>query len=304
MRRWLVWVCCGTVLAQMAATPSVADEAFAADRGAVLRLAGAYAVTRRVTGDAASPGEAASRQIVVVAEDTGRRVVLRHLLVMGEPAVVVLGGRQEWSFVAAGESASRPTRVGADTYAIRPVPGTPAAADGWVRSVYGVDGTPGRHAWGRWTHDGAGPRWEAVAPAAAALGRHDRGRTDGAAWREALDRVALGRRGWVRRTEETKRGDGTRPVVAGAVLERFVRAEGVDFGPALRHWDEVGAYWAGVRSAWASAFAAAGDRPVGLRSSVGGVPRWRALADGAASPTPDAADVLAPYLVLPDDRPD
>ncbi|MEM6459204.1 MAG: DUF6607 family protein [Planctomycetota bacterium] len=296
-----------------AATLGFADEAFAADRGAVLRLAGAYAVTRGTAESGASPTEAASSQIVVVAGDTGDGVVLRHLLVMGEPAIVVLGGSQEWSFVPAGRAVLRPTRVGPDKYAMRPVPGTPAAADGWVRSVYGVDGTPGRHAWGRWSHDGAGARWEAAAPAAATLGRHDQGRSDGLTWRQARDRVTLGRRGWVRETEETKRGDATPASVAGVVTERFVRAEGVDFGPALRHWDEVGPYWAGVRSAWAAVFSASGDEAVRLRPRVDGVPRWRAVADGAAvwayragerSAEAVAAERLGPYLIRTGGRAD
>ncbi|MEM9419357.1 MAG: DUF6607 family protein, partial [Planctomycetota bacterium] len=70
------------------------DAGFARDRQAILSLAGGYQVDYRFEETAAlrpgyelaSPYTASAVEWVVVAQDTGERVVLQHLLVMGEPA--------------------------------------------------------------------------------------------------------------------------------------------------------------------------------------------------------------------------
>ncbi|MEM8739609.1 MAG: DUF6607 family protein, partial [Planctomycetota bacterium] len=85
-----------------------AERVFARDREAVLGLAGVFEVAYRYEEVAAlrpgvelsEPYGAAAREVVVVTEDTGRRVVLVHLLVAGDGAgvVVVKLGRQDWAY--------------------------------------------------------------------------------------------------------------------------------------------------------------------------------------------------------------
>ncbi|MBB6428720.1 DUF6607 family protein [Algisphaera agarilytica] len=259
------------------------DAGFARDRQAILSLAGGYQVDYRFEETAAlrpgyelaSPYTASAVEWVVVAQDTGERVVLQHLLVMGDPARVVKHWQQTWDY--APSSVLR--YVDQSVWESRELL-SPGQIGRWSRTVSEADGSPSYGAWGRWTHGAAGAQWSASTAVLAPPPRREGLRRGTYQAVLVRDRLQVLPDGWMQQQTLTKRwiNDNTPGLARESGVVRYRRIDdqperAAGFVEAAGYWQQVEGFWAEGRRAWDDLFA--DGQPVLLRDEVDGEPRWR-----------------------------
>jgi hypothetical protein len=241
-----------------------AKAAFEADRESILAMAGHFHVTfdmRETTpwraGYAPIPakvmgGEESVRSI----EDTGRHIVLQHLLVVKTEdgkTHVVKHWRQDWTYepesvlVYAGEGQWKREAVPA---AMRP--------GRWSQTVWQTDDSPRYGGWGQWTEEGGVRRWRSNwtwRP----LARRDAVRHPPYDRYLGINRHSPTPDGWIHWQDNIKMGkaDGKLvPFVQESVLNTYKRGDDYDVAAADAYWTATKDYWAAVRQLWDAAIAA------------------------------------------------
>lgn len=244
------------VLAQKAVVAPA--DAFAQDRASILAMAGDFKVTfdlRETTSWRADytpyVGKLQSgHESVRVAEDTGRHIVLQHLLVVkdGAKTIVVKHWRQDWTY--------EPTTVlayqGKGHWASEPVP-EPQRKGRWSQTVWQTDDSPRYGGWGQWTEEGGVRRWRSSwtwRP----LARRDATRKPPYDRYLSINRHSPTPTGWIHWQDNLKMGpDATGkivPFVQEAGLNTYVRDPGFDASAADAYWNATKEYWAAMRTAW------------------------------------------------------
>jgi len=236
-----------------------AEEAasFAADRDTILAMAGDYRV--RFDMQESTPWregyEPLERKIsggyesVRVIEDTGNRIVLQHLLVIGsgEDAFVIKHWRQDWEY--------EPRRIlayaGPNRWVWEEVPERMRTGR-WSQTVYQVDDSPRYAGWGQWETTNGIRRWRSNWTQRP-LARRDAVRDPVYDMYAAINRHQLTPTGWIHWQDNTKldlvEGEA-QPVVQEYVLNTYDRFDGYDAAPADRYWEATREYWAAVRAQW------------------------------------------------------
>ncbi len=151
----------GSVLAEDAPQAATVADPPAADRAAILAMAGTYAVDFQFQETLAlqpgytltKPYQEDARELVVVAEDTPRRIALQHLLLVGKGAVIQ-HWRQIWTF----EDTSLTEFRGHNTWRTRTL-GPEETKGAWTQLVTNVDNSPRYEGVGRWEHTGGVSSW-------------------------------------------------------------------------------------------------------------------------------------------------
>jgi hypothetical protein len=244
------------------------------DRTAILAMAGEYAVTFDFTetvvlkpGYARKPGKrTGANEVVIVVEDTPARIVLQHLLVVGD-GHVVKHWRQDWAWEA-------PTRFefSADqTWTVRAL--APERTKGaWTQCVYEVSDAPRYCGTARWVHDGAASTWESDRGWRPLPRREYTTRSDYNAL-GAVNRHTVTAEGWTHEQDNEKTvrdavGKPTGAIVREFGFNEYRRTRGVDFAPAYRYWRDTAGFWAAVRTRWDRLWATGG---VQLKTKVDGM---------------------------------
>lgn len=243
--------------ATLAAIPASAP-AFERDRAAILGMAGEFDITFDFTETVAlrngyqlkPPKHSRGTELVEVIEDSGRRIVLQHILVLGEEHTVVKHWRQDWTYEDSEVWAFRGRGLWErESHAEPEVRGT------WSQAVYEVDDSPRYESTGRWQHDASSSTW-----------------TSGVTWRPlprreytqrddydvivALNRHVVTLQGWKHEQDNSKldlddtSGD---PMLAREEgLNTYKRVTGYDFSAGRDYWKRTEAFWVDVRREWAS----------------------------------------------------
>jgi hypothetical protein len=246
----------------LAHPPIAAEDAaasFEQDRADILAMAGNYRVrfdmqeATRWTADY-TPLDAKTsggHEVVRVIEDTGRRIVLQHLLVveMDGQSHVIKHWRQDWEY--------EPARVlvysDRNTWTWEDVPERMRTGR-WSQTVYQVDDSPRYGGWGQFETQGGIRRWRSNwtwRP----LARRDAVRNPVYDRYYAINRHQVTPDGWVHWQDNTKMGvvDGElRPVVQEYVLNTYTRFDDYDVAAADAYWAATSEYWAAIRAEWAA----------------------------------------------------
>ena len=237
-----------------------AKAAFQADRETILSMAGDFAVTfdmqestswmegyepidRKVSGGYES---------VRVIEDTGTKIVLQHLLVVGskEDPYVVKHWRQDWEY----EPEQILTFSGGDTWELTDVPEAMRAGR-WSQTVYQVDDSPRYAGWGEWQVTNGVKRWRSnwtMRP----LARRDDIRDPIYDRYKGINRHQITPKGWIHWQDNTKMmpakdGSGALvPVVQEYVLNTYERFDDYNVAAADEYWAKTKDYWAAIRAKW------------------------------------------------------
>jgi hypothetical protein len=254
------------VLAQDAPAPDhaaapgtpAAQDAFRADRASILAMVGDFAVTfdlRETTswraGYVPYAGKLQSgHESVRVAQDTGRHIVLQHLLVVkdGARTFVVKHWRQDWTY----EPESVLAYQGKGQWAPEPVPET-LRQGRWSQTVWQTDDSPRYGGWGQWTQEGGVRRWRSSwtwRP----LARRDATRHPPYDRYLSINRHSPTPTGWIHWQDNLKMGpDETGklvPFVQEAGLNTYTRDPAFDASAADAYWNATKDYWAAIRAAW------------------------------------------------------
>ncbi|MEL7198773.1 MAG: DUF6607 family protein [Pseudomonadota bacterium] len=278
-------------LALLAApTPALADDpvgdrtaeveaaSFAEDRADILAMAGDFKVTfdmQETTPwhadytpiDAKISG---GHESVRVIEDTGRKIVLQHLLVVGsdENPFVVKHWRQDWEY----EPAQILVYDAPGKWILQDVP--EAMRKGrWSQTVYQVDDSPRYAGWGQWETTNGVRRWRSnwtIRP----LARRDATRDPVYDHYRAINRHQNFPGGWIHWQDNTKLKwvDGEAvPYVQESVLNTYVRFDDYPVSAADDYWAASAEYWAAVRAEWDAALATNGGISVEEEAQTGTV---------------------------------
>ncbi len=240
---------------------AVAEQAtFELDRATILALAGDFKVTFDMQESTAwmEGYEPLDRKIsgghesVRVVEDTGTKIVLQHLLVVGDEAnpYVVKHWRQDWQY----EPAKILTYEGGDSWELTDVPEAMRAGR-WSQTVYQVDDSPRYAGWGQWEMTNGVKRWRSNWTARP-LARRDAVRDPIYDHYVGINRHQITPNGWIHWQDNTKMmpdadnpGEHT-PVVQEYVLNTYERFDDYRVDAAEAYWAKTEAYWAAIRDKW------------------------------------------------------
>jgi hypothetical protein len=238
----------------------MADEGFERDRKAILAMAGEFEVKFRFdetvslrAGYELRHDQSAGFETVLVVEDTGRRIVLQHILVSRDGEHVVKHWRQDWTY----EDRELREYAGRRMWSSRRLRASEARRH-WTQAVFEVNDGPRYESHGRWVHDGEYSSWQSQLTWRPLPRREYSTRKDYDVLL-AVNRHAITPWGWVHEQDNTKwdRVDVTgHPYLARELgVNEYRRIAGFDFGPARAYLERTRDYWAAVRAEWARALA-------------------------------------------------
>jgi len=245
----------------LAHPPIAAEQAaatFEQDRADILAMAGNYKVRFDMQEStrwdpAYTPIDKKTSggfEAVRVIEDTGRKIVLQHLLVVNADGkdMVIKHWRQDWEY--------EPTRVlvyaDTNTWKWEDVP-EKMRPGRWSQTVYQVDDSPRYGGWGQFETQAGVRRWRSNwtwRP----LARRDAVRHPVYDRYVAINRHQITPDGWIHWQDNTKLGpkDGKLvPIVQEYVLNTYTKFDGYNVKAADDYWMATKEYWAAVRAEWA-----------------------------------------------------
>jgi hypothetical protein len=219
-----------------------------------------------------------------VIEDTGRRIVLQHLLVIRHEGkdMVIKHWRQDWDY--------EPARVLAyadrHTWKWDDVP-EKMRTGRWSQTVWQVDDSPRYGGWGQFETQGGVRRWRSNwtwRP----LARRDAVRKPVYDRYLSINRHQNGPEGWIHWQDNTKMApkDGKiAPIVQEYVLNTYIKFDGYNVSAADAYWAASKDYWAAVRAEWTRIATAKGGIGIQEEAETGTVisARLMQLADDIQS---------------------
>lgn len=248
----------------VAAKSAEAEKAaFEADRASILAMAGNYKVTfdmKETTPWRADytpiPAKiSGGHEVVRAVVDTGRTIVLQHLLVVSDgkgKTFVIKHWRQDWTY----EPETVLTYAGQGKWKLDDVPAAMRKGR-WSQTVWQTDDSPRYGGWGQWTQEGGVRRWRSswtVRP----LARRDAVRNPPYDRYLGINRHSPSPAGWIHWQDNLKQGlvDGKLvPFVQETVLNTYVKDDKFDVAAADSYWTATKDYWAAVRGQWDAAIA-------------------------------------------------
>ena len=274
------------------------ETAFDCDRRAILAMAGEYAVDFRFEEIAAlqpdyllkAPQLSKAREFITVLEDSGKRIVLQHVLV-AKDSHVTKHWRQDWVYepntlwryrgVQSQQSWQRETL-------------NPEQAKGrWAQLVWQVDDSPRYAGVGQWQHDGNSSIWTSDTSWRPLPRREHTSRSDYDVM-VAINRHEITPTGWVHWQDNLKMnstGEATQRYLAREFgANTYTRISGYDFQAGYDYWQKTQAFWQAVRAAWDKRFAS--HERITLQDKVDDKSLWLTMFERAAIETPDAARTL------------
>ncbi|MEM1051184.1 MAG: DUF6607 family protein [Pseudomonadota bacterium] len=263
------------------ASAAAQASAFEADRADILAMAGNFKVTfdmKETTPwhpeytpiDAKISGGYESVRVV---EDTGTKIALQHLLVVGnaDNPFVVKHWRQDWEY----EPAQVLVYEAPGKWVLEDVP-EEMRKGRWSQTVYQVDDSPRYAGWGQWETTNGVRQWTSnwtIRP----LARRDATRNPVYDHYRAINRHQNYPGGWVHWQDNTKLKwvDGEAvPYVQESVLNTYERFDDYPVSAADNYWTASADYWAAVRAEWDVVFAKHGgvsiEQDPGMGTSIAG----------------------------------
>jgi hypothetical protein len=273
----------------IAAKPAEQEQAkLDADRASILAMAGTYKVKFDFQEQTAwqpdytpiAPKVSGGHEVVRVIEDTGRRIVLQHILVAENEGKVfpIKHWRQDWEY----EPATFLAYAGPNQWKVETVPERMRKGR-WSQTVWQTDDSPRYGGFGEWEVQGGIPRWRSGwtwRP----LARRDAVRKPVYDRYYAINRHSPAPGGWIHWQDNMKMGmkDGKLvPFVQEMTLNTYTKFDGFDAGRADSYWAKTKDYWAAVRAEWDAVIAKNGGITVVEEAQNGSVtgPKLMGLAD-------------------------
>ena len=239
------------------------QEKFDADRANILGMAGNFKVSfdfREQTAWRADyapiePKVSGGFEAVRVIEDSGRRIVLQHILVVKDEDgkdIPIKHWRQDWVY----EPETYLVYADADEWRLEETP-EKMRKGRWSQTVWQTDDSPRYGALGEWETQAGIARWRSNwtwRP----LARRDAVRKPVYDRYYAINRHSLTPSGWIHWQDNTKMGeeDGELSAfVQEAVLNTYTKDDTFNAKRADLYWAATKDYWAAVRAEWDAAIA-------------------------------------------------
>lgn len=285
----------------------LADEAaFEKDRKAILGMAGDFEVGFHFQETLAlregyevrkKPYDEEAHETVKVVEDSGRRIVLQHLLLVG-PMVV-----KHWAQIWTYEDTVLLEFQGHRVWTAREL----AAAEvkgKWTQRVTQVDDSPRYEGIAAWVHHPHSSEWSAVSNRPLPRREHSS--------RKDYDLLVVTNRhtvtpaGWFHEQDNTKwvKRDGAEyPLCREVGLNPYRRVSDHDFSKANDYWTKTAGFWKEVRGVWEEITPRQGSVKFSLKSESGRLEDvieelTEQAEDGKALPVDEIRSALKPFVAV------
>lgn len=248
------------------------EAAFEKDRKAILAMAGDFEVGFHFRETLSlhegyevreKPYDEDAHETVKVVEDTGRRIVLQHLLQVGP--VVVKHWAQIWTF----EDTEILQFQGKRVWTTRVL--APEEVKGkWSQRVTQVDDSPRYEGIGAWIHNGQSSEWSATANRP--LPRREHSKRKDYDLLVVTNRHTITPAGWFHEQDNTKwvKRDGQEyPLCREVGLNPYRRVTGHDFSKANDYWTKTAGFWKEVRGVWEEITPRQGSVKFSLKADAG-----------------------------------
>ena len=217
-------------------------------------------------------------EVVVVVEDSPDKVVLQHILVVGD-GHVVKHWRQDWIY----QASERFEFVADQTWAVKPMADHQQEGQ-WTQCVYEVSDAPRYCGTGSWNHRYGVSTWTSDRTWRPLPRREYTVRDDYNAL-NVENRHTVTAQGWTHEQDNTKtvrHGANTQATIVREFgFNNYRRIDGYDFSPAYEYWQKTADYWAEVREAWSARFDS--NKKIFLKTEVDGMPIIAAIFSQAES---------------------
>jgi hypothetical protein len=230
---------------------------FNADRANILAMAGTFKVKFDFQEQTAwqpdytpiAPKVSGGYEVVRVIEDTGRKIMLQHILVaeVEGKTMLVKHWRQDWVY----EPTATLVYDGPNYWKLEAVPEKMQHGH-WSQTVWQTDDSPRYAGLGEWSAEGGVPRWRSGwtwRP----LARRDAVRYPIYDRYMGINRHSPTPTGWIHWQDNMKMGmrDGKLvPFVQEMTLNTYTRFDGFNAAAADAYWAKTKDYWAAVRAGW------------------------------------------------------
>ncbi|MEE4639686.1 MAG: DUF6607 family protein [Wenzhouxiangella sp.] len=249
----------------------------AADRAAILAMAGEYVVTfafdetvALADGYERKPAKrSGASEVVLVVEDERDRIVLQHLLLVGgaDGPEVIKHWRQDWIW----EASERLEFLDDQTWQMVPVDAQ-LTRGAWTQCVYEVSDAPRYCGTGRWNHRYGHATWTSDRSWRPLPRREYTTREDYTAL-NVENRHTITPEGWTHEQDNSKvvrvNGETQQVLVREFGFNNYIATDEVDFTSAYEYWEQTSAFWAEVRATWQRHFDNGG---VVLDTEIDGMP--------------------------------
>ncbi len=270
--------------AQDASSPSKKSPVAKKDREAILAMVGEFDVTFQFDETVplaagytpTDPKLDEAKEVVILVEDTGDRIVLQHLLLVAG-SQVIKHWRQDWLWEASHRFEF------SDELTWDYVTIDQALTQGaWTQCVYGVVDTPRYCGTGRWNHRYGQPTWTSDRSWRPLPRRDYSIRSDYNAL-NVENRHTVTPYGWTHEQDNTKvirtPGEPSVSLVREFGFNDYRITHDTDFSRAYAYWEDTQSYWALVRDQWDRALATGRVRVAGTIDGEPLIGRLFELAD-------------------------
>jgi len=283
-----------------------ADEAsFEKDRKAILAMAGDFKVgfhfqeTLSLRSDYEAkekPYDEDAFETVKMVEDSGRKIVLQHLLLVGP--VVVKHWAQIWTY----EDTDILEFQGSRVWTTKKLSAEEAKGK-WSQRVTQVDDSPRYEGYAAWVHSEQTSEWASVANRPKPRREEKRKDYD---LLVVTNRHTITPAGWFHEQDNTKwvKRDGAEyPLVRETGFNPYTRVTDHDFAKANEYWDKTSAFWKDVRGVWEEISPKEGSMTVLTKAEPGRLLEVvehlvNDTKDGKAPDVAKIRETLIPYVVV------
>lgn len=268
------------------------DASFEKDRKAILSMAGEFKIgfffqetlsLREGYEPVEKPYKEEAFETVKVVEDSGRRIILQHILQAG-PAVV-----KHWAQIWTYEDTEILEFQGDRIWTTKKISAEEAKGK-WSQRVTQVDDSPRYEGIAAWVHHEQSSDWTSTA---------NRPKPRREEKREDYDLLVVTNRhtitplGWYHEQDNTKwvKRDGQEyPLVREIGFNPYTRVKDYDFSKANDYWAKTSSFWKDIRQAWEEQFPKEGTIKVLTKADEG------RLMDIVANFVEDTEDGKAPDI--------
>jgi len=249
--------CCCVLLSAQAMAQAIAGTPPSADRAAIVAMQGEYHIDFSFEETVALAQDYTRTQayrtsgdeVVILIEDSPRKIVLQHLLLHVPSGHVTKHWRQDWTY----ETPRRWEFTADQTWRWRDLPADQIEGH-WTQCVYEVSDAPRYCGTGRWVHANGISTWTSDTSWRPLPRRDYTKRSDYNAL-GAINRHTMTAHGWSHEQDNTKAirneaGEITDLIVREFGFNEYRLTNEIDFSPAYAYWNATAGYWARVRAHW------------------------------------------------------
>ncbi len=235
---------------------AIADTSpgFQKDRQAILNMAGEFSVKfhfkETISLNSSYPLKEKSYdeeayEVVKIAEDSGRKIVLQHILQVD--GIVVKHWAHTWIY----EDQEILQFQGSRTWEKQNITANEAKGT-WTQRVTEVTDEPRYEGYGRWQHHEGVSEWSSNV-SNRPLPRREYTKRSDYDLLMVTNRHAVTSNGWYHEQDNTKwvKRDGKNyPLCREIGINRYERVKGQDFAKAENYWKKTASFWSQVRETW------------------------------------------------------